>query len=217
MGRRWGERFLSILCGVPASRVAAQADGLIRRGSAVALSAGGTPVSRSRQDSDGVYAVVMPARPRRARVADVHELAMRMPGVSLLRGRLGNPIYQVAGGSFVFFRNPRPDAVDPVTGERYKDVIVFWVESEADKQALVQDEGSPFFTTSHFDGHPSVLLRASRIGELTVQELTEVVQDAWLSRASPARAAAWLSAHAGGRDGPGQPRRKSAAAGREGR
>jgi hypothetical protein len=38
-------------------------------------------------------------------------------------------------------------------------------------------------------------VRGSRIGELTRQELTEVIQDAWLSRASAARAAAWLKAH----------------------
>jgi hypothetical protein len=136
----------------------------------------------------------MTARPRRARVEDVHKLAMGMPYVTIWRGRLGNPIYQVGGKSFVFFRNPRPDATDPRTGERYPDVIVFWVPSESDKQALVQDQVSPFFTTSHFDGHPSVLLRASRVGELTLQELTEVVQDAWLSQVSPRRAAAWLSA-----------------------
>lgn len=137
----------------------------------------------------------MTARPRRARVEDVHQLALSMPHVTIWRGRTGNPIYQVGGKSFVFFRTPRPDATDPETGERYPDVIVFWVPSESDKQAWVQDERSPFFTTSHFDGHPSVLLRASRVGELTVQELTEVVQDAWLSQASPRRAAAWLSAH----------------------
>ena len=118
---------------------------------------------------------------------------MAMPHVTIGHGPHGNPIYQVGGKSFVFFRNPRPDAVDPDTGERYPDVIMFWVTSEADKQALVQDHASPFFTTPHFDGHPSVLVRASRIGELTVRELAEVVQDAWLSRASPARAAAWLS------------------------
>ncbi len=117
---------------------------------------------------------------------------MCMPHVTVERGSGGNPIYQVGGKSFVFFRNPRPNAVDPVTGDRYRDVIVFWVASESDKQALIQDQASPFFTTAHFDGHPSVLVRASRIGELTVRELAEVVQDAWLSRASPARAAAWL-------------------------
>jgi hypothetical protein len=132
---------------------------------------------------------------RPARVEDVHELALTMPHVTTEYGTGDNPVYQVGGKSFIFFRNPRPDAVDPGSGERYTDVIVFWVESEADKQALVQDEASPFFTTAHFDGHPSVLLRASRIGALTRHELAEVVQGAWLSRASARRAAAWLGAH----------------------
>jgi hypothetical protein len=132
---------------------------------------------------------------RPARVEDVHELAQDMPYVTVVYGSGDNPVYQVGGKSFIFFRNPRPDAVDPDTGERYADVIVFWVESEADKQALVQDGTTPFFTTAHFDGHPSVLLRASRIGELTRGELAELIQDAWLSRASARRAAAWLSAH----------------------
>jgi hypothetical protein len=118
-----------------------------------------------------------------------------MPHVTVLDGTHGNPVYQVGGRSFVFFRNPRPDATDPVTGERYDDVIVLWVESEGDKQALVQDDSSPLFTTPHFDGHPSVLLRGSRIGELTREEVAELVQDAWLSRASPRRAASWLEAH----------------------
>jgi hypothetical protein len=140
----------------------------------------------------------MSPRSRRARVSDVHELAMRMPHVTVIHGSLGNPVYQVGGKSFVFFRNPRPDAFDPRTGERYPDVIVFWVPSEADKQALIQDQDTPFFTTRHFDGHPSVLVRASRLGELTLQELTEVVEDAWLSRASAARAAAWISASRSG-------------------
>jgi hypothetical protein len=126
----------------------------------------------------------------------VHDLALAMPYVTTGWGTKENPIYQVGGKSFVFFRNPRPDAADPETGERYRDVIVFWVPSEADKQALLSDETSPFFTTRHFDGHPSVLLRSSRIGELTYQELAELIQDAWLTQASARRATQWLSTHA---------------------
>jgi hypothetical protein len=132
---------------------------------------------------------------RQARIEDVHELALGMPHVTVWQGRdKARPIYQVGGKSFIFFRTPRPDAVDPETGERYPDVVMFWVPSDADKEALVRDEDSPFFTTAHFNGHPSVLLRASRIGELTREELAEIVQDAWLSRASPTRQAAWLKA-----------------------
>jgi hypothetical protein len=139
----------------------------------------------------------MPPRSRRARVDDVHDLAMGMPWVTVEYGSDGNPVYQVGRKSFVFFRTPRPDAVDPRTGERYADVIVFWVPSAADKEAMVQDPDSPFFTTPHFNGHVSVLVRASRLGELTLQELTEVVQDAWLTRASPKRAKDWLNAQQG--------------------
>lgn len=129
---------------------------------------------------------------RPARVEDVHDLARSMPHVTVWDGTQERPVYQVGGKSFVFFRNPRPDAVDPVTGERYRDVIVLWVPSEAEKQALVLDESTPFFTTPHFDGHPSVLVRESRLGELTYDELAEVVQDAWLARASRRRAETWL-------------------------
>jgi hypothetical protein len=132
---------------------------------------------------------------RAARIEDVHGLALDMPFVTVEHGGGENPVYQVGGKSFIFFRTPRPDAVDPDTGERYDDVVVFWVASEADKQSLVQDPDSPFFTTPHFDGHLSVLLRASRIGELTRGEVAELVQDAWLSRASARRAANWLSNH----------------------
>jgi hypothetical protein len=117
---------------------------------------------------------------------------MTMPHVTVEHGSGGNPVYQVGGKSFIFFRTPRPDAFDPETGERYPDVIVFWVPSESDKQALIQDHTSPFFTTAHFNGHPSVLLRASRIGELTRQDLVELIQDAWLARASPTRRTRWL-------------------------
>lgn len=132
---------------------------------------------------------------RPARVEDVHELAQGMPHVTVEYGKSGNAVYQVGRKSFVFFRTPRPDAVDPATGERYPDVIVFWVPSESDKEALVQDPASPFFTTPHFNGHRSVLVRASRLGELTLRELTEVVQDAWLSQASRRRGEDWLRDH----------------------
>jgi len=131
---------------------------------------------------------------RRATVEDVHDLAGAMPYVSVQAGPGDNPVYQVGGKSFVFFRNARPDAVDPVTRERYDDVIVFWVLFESDKQAMVQDAHAPFFSTPHFDGHPSVLVRGSRVGELTFAELAALIEDAWLARVSKHRRAEWLNA-----------------------
>lgn len=135
---------------------------------------------------------------RAARVGDVHEIAAEMPHVTRIEGPKGNSIYQVGGKSFVFFRTPRPDAKDPATGEPYPDVIVIWVESDSDKLALTQDPTTPFFTTDHFNGHLSVLVRAADLSAITRTELAEVIQDAWLCRASPRRRAAWLAAHVSG-------------------
>jgi hypothetical protein len=132
-------------------------------------------------------------------VDDVHALALAMPHVTVVEGPKGNAVYQVGGKSFVFFRTPQPDATDPLSGERYPDVIMFWVGSEEDKDALVHDPSSPFFTTPRFDGHLSVLLRAAHLDRLSREELAEIVQDAWLSRASNRRRERWLAEHAPGR------------------
>jgi hypothetical protein len=130
---------------------------------------------------------------RKASAIDVHEIAAGMPHTTRIEGPKGNAIYQVGGKSFVFFRNPRSDARDPVSGELYNDVIVIWVDSDAEKKALVQDPDDPFFTTPHFDGHLSVLVRESELHRIGRDELAELVQDAWLSRASKRRGAAWLA------------------------
>jgi hypothetical protein len=130
---------------------------------------------------------------RPATVEDIHEIAGALPGVSLADARPA--VYQVSRRSFLFFRNPRPDAVDPETGERYNDVIVFWVDSELEKEAILADTSLPFFTTPHFAGHPSVLLRGSRIGELSRDELAGFVEGAWLSRAGPRAIATWRKAN----------------------
>ena len=72
---------------------------------------------------------------------------------------------------------------------------MFAGESESDKLALVQDPNSPFSPQATSVGHPSVLVRGSRLAKISRAELRELVQDAWLSRASKKRAAAWLAQH----------------------
>ena len=56
------------------------------------------------------------------------------------------------------------------------------VEHEGAKQALVQDPSGIYFTTPHFDGYPAILVQLDKIG---VDELEEVVTEAWLCRAPP--------------------------------
>jgi hypothetical protein len=84
--------------------------------------------------------------------------------------------------SFLHFREPRPDALDPDSGERMDDVIMFVVGDQSDKDALVASDG-PWFTTPHFDGYNAILVRERDLGRLTRRELEEVITDAWAVRA----------------------------------
>ena len=129
-----------------------------------------------------------------ARESDIHEIALSLPEVTCLKHLDDLPIYQIRRKSFVFFRGPRPDACDPETGERLTDVVCFFVPDEHDKRALVEADG-PFFTTPHFNGHRSVLLRLADLPRLSRDELVEIVTEGWLSRAPKRLAARWLAEH----------------------
>ena len=109
-------------------------------------------------------------------------MARRLPGVERSTSPDGRHTYEVAGTAVVLSRGPRKDAVDPETGERMEDVLVFWVADLGDKDALVQADG-PFFTTPHWNGYKGVLLRERDLGQVSHRELEEVVTDAWLARA----------------------------------
>ena len=76
---------------------------------------------------------------------------------------------------------------------------MFWVADESEKQALIQDESTPFFSTTNATGiRPSSCGPAAWVSWSLV-ELEEIVQDAWLARASRHRAVQWLSSHPAGR------------------
>lgn len=129
---------------------------------------------------------------RRARLEDVGTLATALPQVEQNASRDGRPVFEVAGKPFVFSREPRPDAVDPATGERMDDVLVFYVPDLTDKDALVAADG-PFFTTPHWNGYRAVLLRERDLDRVTRRELEEVITDAWLARAPRHVARQWLA------------------------
>jgi hypothetical protein len=124
---------------------------------------------------------------------DVDELCRALPEVELGTSWGDRPTYKVRGKGFVLYRAPHKSAVDPVSGEQYDDLLVIHVPSEHEKRALVEDEGSPFFTIDHFNGYNAVLVQQSRLGELTREELAEVITDAWLAKASPALKKAFLA------------------------
>jgi hypothetical protein len=133
---------------------------------------------------------------RRARPADVDEIAAALPETVKTTSWGDRPTWKVPHGDkgrgFVIWRGPRKDAVDPATGELYDDLLVIRTADAGDKQALVEAAG-PFFTTDHFTGYNAVLVQESRLGEITRDELTEVITDAWLAVAPKKLAKAYLA------------------------
>jgi len=94
---------------------------------------------------------------------------------------------------FCFHRRPRPDAVDPQSGERLDDVLVFRVADLDVKELLLSDPRGLFFTTPHWKGYAAVLMRIPDLRHVDREELREMVVDAWLTRAQKRLAKAWLA------------------------
>ena len=107
------------------------------------------------------------------------------------------------GKGFVLYRMPHKTAVDPETGEMYDDLLVIITPTEDEKQALVEDERSPFFTIDHFRGFNAVLVQQSRLGELDRDELAEIITDAWAARAPKKLVKAYLAERDSQRDDDG--------------
>jgi hypothetical protein len=70
------------------------------------------------------------------------------------------------------------------------DILGARVADEGVKFALIADDPEVFFTTPHFDGYPAVLVRLAKIG---VEDLEELITEAWLAQAPKTLAKAFLA------------------------
>jgi hypothetical protein len=111
---------------------------------------------------------------------DVARLALALPETGESTS-YGQRAWKVKDKTFVWERPLRrsdhealgdaaPDG--PILGARVEHLVA--------KDALLADDPDVFFTTPHFDGFPAVLVRLERI---SVEDLDEVVTEAWLARA----------------------------------
>ena len=111
---------------------------------------------------------------------DVRRIALGLPETSE-RPQWGNASWRVRDKPFVWERPLRaadrralgdaaPDG--PILGVRVEHLIA--------KEALIADDPSLYFTTPHFDGYPAVLVRLDAIA---LDELKEVIAEAWLCQA----------------------------------
>jgi hypothetical protein len=128
-------------------------------------------------------------------MADLDALALAMPQTAKEVSEDGRPSYLVHGKLFCFHRDRRRDAVDPQTGERLDDVLMFRVPDLDVKDLMLADDRGVFFTTPHFNGYPAILLRIPDLQRLARDELEDLVVEAWLTRAQKRVAKAWLAEH----------------------
>lgn len=124
---------------------------------------------------------------RKARPEDVDDICGGLPETELGTSWGDRPTWKVPKGAkgrgFVLYRSPHKSAVDPDTGEVYDDLVVITTPTEVEKHALVEDDTTPFFTIDHFNGYAAVLVQQSRLGEISRDELAEVITDAWAAKA----------------------------------
>jgi hypothetical protein len=121
---------------------------------------------------------------------DVHRLALRLPRAEERSARDGLLDWRVKDKSFAWER-PLRKADLQALGDAAPDgpVLAARVPDLGAKQALLGDDGGVYFTTPHFDGYPAVLVRLDRIA---LDELEELLVEAWLCRAPKRLAAEYL-------------------------
>lgn len=132
-----------------------------------------------------------------ATMDDLDALAMAMPQTTRELSDGGRPSYLVHGKMYCFHRGRRPDAVDPGSGERRHDVLMFRVAGLEEKELLLSDGRGVYFTTPHFRGYPAVLVRIPDLARFDRDELADLVAEAWLTRAQKRLAKAWLADNGG--------------------
>lgn len=98
---------------------------------------------------------------------DVREIALALPETSEAPS-YGSPGFRVKGMIFLRIRN-----------ETEGGLLVHVADLE-EKEALLAADPVTFFTTPHYDGYPSIIVRLDKIER---PELTELITDAWIARA----------------------------------
>lgn len=115
-----------------------------------------------------------------ATVDDVRRIALSLPATSERESR-GSLEWRVQDKGFVYERPLRKGDIEAL-GHRVPDGPVYAARTadEGVKHALIADDPVVYFTTPHFNGYAAILFELDRI---SVADLTELITDAWLTRA----------------------------------
>jgi hypothetical protein len=116
--------------------------------------------------------------------ADVAKIALELDGAEEGTS-YGNRAWKVGGKLFVWERPLRKKEVEalggfgPEGGAPSGPILGVRVADEEAKQALLSTRPEIYFSTPHFDGHPTVLVRLDRILRA---DLEDAITEAWSCR-----------------------------------
>jgi hypothetical protein len=112
---------------------------------------------------------------------DVRRIALDLPQTSEAPSHDGLAAWRINKKLFVWER-PLRRADHEVLGDDAPrgPILCARVADVGVKEALLTEQPDVYFTTPHFDGYPAVLVWLNRI---TVEELEELIIEAWLDRA----------------------------------
>ncbi len=121
--------------------------------------------------------------------SDVRRIALALPETSERLSR-DRPQWRVKDKLFVWDRPLRQSDLEALGDEAPSGPILgARVEHLGAKEALLANDQGAFFTTPHFDGYPAILVR---LEEISVEDLDEVIVEAWLARAPKRLAKTYL-------------------------
>ena len=120
---------------------------------------------------------------------DVRRIALALPEAGEVLSR-GLSQWRVKDKLFVWERPLRGSDLEAL-GDAAPDgpILGARVEHLVAEEALLADDPGVYFTTPHFDGYPAVLVR---LDEISVDDLEEVIVEAWLCRAPKRLVQAYL-------------------------
>jgi hypothetical protein len=123
---------------------------------------------------------------------DVARIALALPEATEVVSR-GLRQWRVKDKLFVWERPLRRSDLEAL-GDAVPDGPILGVRTEhlVAKEAILADASGVFFTTPHFNGYPAVLVKLDEVGP---DDLQEVIVEAWLARAPPKLAEAYLQDH----------------------
>jgi len=140
-----------------------------------------------------------------ATIEDVRTLVLALPETEeTVEGHRGGLSWRTKRGGIIWERGPGKRDLEQLAslGRDWPDgtTVAVRVDGTAVKDALIASSPDVYFTIPHFDGYPAVLLRLDAID---VEDLRDLITDAWLLRVSPKVAKQWQAEQAG-RMGDGQ-------------